>query len=83
MQFGNLSPEQLSKLLGAAGGQLGMDPGQLKQQIESGNLSDITSKLTPEQSAQMGQLLSDPAAVQKLLSNPQVAGFLQNFMKGK
>lgn len=83
MQLGNLSPDQISKLLGIAGDKLGMQPDQIKNQIESGNLSELTNKLTPEQSQQMSQLLNDPAAVQKLLSNPQVAGFIQTFMKGK
>lgn len=83
MSFGNLSPDQVNKLLSMAGGQLGMSPEQLRSQLASGNLEGITSKLDSRQSSQLSETLKNPEAIKTMLGNPQIAGMLQNFLKGK
>jgi hypothetical protein len=82
MNLNSLTPEQRERLLKAAGGQLGMSPEALKNQLESGQLDALLSRLSPEQSGQIGALLKNPAAVSQLLQNPQVAELLKKFMKG-
>ena len=49
----NLSPKQIDGLLKMAGSRLGRDPQQLRQQLESGNLQQITQGMNPQQQQQV------------------------------
>ena len=56
----NLSPKQIDGLLKMAGSRLGRDPQQLRQQLESGNLQQITQGMNPQQQQQVAEILKDP-----------------------
>ncbi len=79
----DLSPEQTQRLLNMAGQQLGADPGQLKQQLENGGLNDLMSRMNPQQSARLGQLLQNPEELRKTLASPAVRLMLKNLLGGR
>ena len=79
----DLSPEQTQRLLNMAGQQLGADPNQLKQQLENGGLNDLMSRMDPQQSARLGQLLQNPEELRKTLASPAVRLMLKNLLGGR
>lgn len=74
----NLSQAKQNALLRMAGKQLGADPNQLKDQLESGNLQDVVQSLNPEAQQKINGLLQNPDALNALLSSDQVQGLLKN-----
>ena len=79
----NLSPKQLDGLLKMAGSRLGRDPQQLRQQLESGNLQQITQGMNPQQQQQVAEILKDPQAIARFVENPQVQQMIAQLMKGR
>lgn len=67
----NLSPKQIDGLLKMAGSRLGRDPQQLRQQLESGNLQQITQGMNPQQQQQVAEILKDPQAIARFVENPR------------
>ena len=79
----NLSPKQIDGLLKMAGSRLGRDPQQLRQQLESGNLQQITQGMNPQQQQQVAEILKDPQAIARFVENPQVQQMIAQLMKGR
>ena len=79
----NLSPKQIDGLLKMAGSRLGRDPQQLRQQLESGNLQQITQGMNPQQQQQVAEILKDPQAIARFVENPQVQQLIAQLMKGR
>ena len=79
----NLSPKQIDGLLKMAGSRLGRDPQQLRQQLESGNLQQITQGMNPQQQQQVVEILKDPQAIARFVENPQVQQMIAQLMKGR
>ena len=63
----NLSPKQIDGLLKMAGSRLGRDPQQLRRQLESGNLQQITQGMNPQQQQQVAEILKDPQAIARFV----------------
>ncbi len=79
----NLSPKQIDGLLKMAGSRLGRDPQQLRQQLESGNLQQITQGMNPQQQQQVAEILKDPQAIARFVETPQVQQMIAQLMKGR
>ena len=79
----NLSPKQIDGLLKMAGSRLGRDPQQLRQQLESGNLQQITQGMNPQQQQQVAEILKDPQAIARFVENHQVQQMIAQLMKGR
>ena len=79
----NLSPKQIDGLLKMAGSRLGRAPQQLRQQLESGNLQQITQGMNPQQQQQVAEILKDPQAIARFVENPQVQQMIAQLMKGR
>lgn len=79
----DLSPEQTQRLLNIAGQQLGADPGQLRQQLENGGLAELMGRMSPQQAAQMNQLLQNPEALRQTLASPAVRMMLGRLLGGR
>lgn len=76
----NLSQDQLNRLLGVAGKKMGIDPENLKTQMESGKLDGILQGLSGDQRDKISGLMHDPAAMQQLISDPKVQQLLKGLM---
>lgn len=76
----NFSQEQLNRLLGVAGKKMGIDPENLKTQMESGKLDGILQGLSGDQRDKISGLMNDPAAMQQLISDPKVQQLLKGLM---
>ncbi len=74
----NLSDLKKNALLQMAGKQLGTDPNKLREQLETGNVSDIVDGLDAQQREKLNGFLNNPKALQALLGNTQVQDLLKN-----
>lgn len=79
----NLSPQKLDALLKIAGQKLGRDPQDLKNQLQNGQLDQVTKGMSPRQQQQIGSILSDRKKLGQMLESPQVKQMLEQLMKGK
>lgn len=76
----NLSQEQMNRLLGVAGKKMGIDPENLKAQMDSGQLDGILQGLSGDQREKISGLMQNPAAMQQLISDPKVQQLLKGLM---
>ena len=74
----NMNEIKKNALLQMAGKQLGQDPAQLRQKIESGQVDDLVGQLTPQQKQQLSGLLANPQALNALLGSDQVQNLLKS-----
>ena len=71
------NPQNTDQLLNMASKQFGKTPEQLKAQLAQNDLSGFG--LSPAQQQQVQNILNNPEAMNKLLSNPQIAQMLKGF----
>ncbi|MCL2580543.1 MAG: hypothetical protein FWE32_11045 [Oscillospiraceae bacterium] len=69
-------------LLQMAGKQLGTDPAQLKQKLDSGQTDDIVNSLNPQQRDQLSALLQNPQALSALFGSAQVQNLIKSLGGG-
>ncbi|MCL2057377.1 MAG: hypothetical protein FWH02_09215 [Oscillospiraceae bacterium] len=79
----NLSPDKMDFLLGMAGKKLGKDPQSLKQQLESGNISEAINGLDESTKNKIGDILKDPKALEAILKSDKAKDIISGFAKGK
>lgn len=75
-----LTPDQLQALLNYASQRLGISPEQLKETVQSGNLSSLTDKAGGND---LSALIKDPQKAEQLLRSPQAQALLNQLMGGK
>ena len=68
------------KLLNLAGKKIGMNPDTLKRDIESGNFQNLN--IPEDKKRQIGEILNDQEALNKILSNPNLQRLLDSLTKG-
>ena len=73
----NLNEMKKNALLQMAGKQLGKDPGELKQKLESGQVQDIVNGLSDEQRQKLQSVLQNPQQLNALLGSEQVQNLLK------
>jgi len=64
-------------LLQMAGKQLGKDPAELKQKLESGQVQDVVNSLSDEQKQKLQSVLQNPQQLSALLGSEQVQNLLK------
>lgn len=55
---------------------------ELINRAKNGQVEDLLSKLKPEESAKLQEILSDKEATNRLLATPQAQQLLKLFVKG-
>lgn len=78
MKFQN--NDNLDNLIKQAGQKTGINPDQLKQNIDSGKLDQLVSKMKPADAARFQQILSNPQMAQQMLNTPQAQMLIKRFM---
>ena len=78
----NLDPRQVEVLLQSLAQQMGCSPESLRQQLQSGNISGITSSMG-ESGRQVQQLLKDPRQLQQAMNSPQMRELLRRIQGQK
>lgn len=73
----------LSGLINQASKNLGMNPNDLKQQIENGKLDALMKNLSPAQAQGVKQAMANPELAKKMMQSPQVQQMMKNFFKQK
>lgn len=77
----NLSPEQTDALLSMASKKMGIDPADLRRQMQSGDMSGRAQRAwRPAQRDRIQSLMQNPAAIQQLVQNPKVQQLLRGLM---
>lgn len=71
------NPNNIDNLLNMAGQRLGKSPEELRQQLAQNNLGGLG--LSAQQQQQIQNILQNPAELNKILSNPQIAQLLKGF----
>lgn len=78
----NIDPKKLAEILGSS--RIGGEEKQnLQHAVDSGDLSSFLNKLSPAQSSQLQQILSDKAKTEQLLSTPQAKMLLKKLIGNK
>ena len=77
----DMNDKNMDNLLSFAGKKMGCDPIELKKNIESGNFQNLN--LPDAQKKQLGELLGDKEALNKILSNANVQKLLNSITKGR
>lgn len=72
-----LSPAQMESLLQSLAQQLHCDPNQLRQQLQSGNLSAVTRSMNGSDVQQVQNLLKDPRQLQQVMNSPEMKELLR------
>ncbi|MCL2856354.1 MAG: hypothetical protein FWE19_01330 [Oscillospiraceae bacterium] len=73
----NLNEMKKNALLQMAGKQLGKDPAELKQKLESGQVQDVVNSLSDEQKQKLQSVLQNPQQLSALLGSEQVQNLLK------
>lgn len=74
---GNMDTDRLLKF---AGSKMGMDPENLKRNIESGNFQNLN--IPEDKKRQIGEILNDQEALKRILNNPDLQRLLDSLTKG-
>ena len=72
----NLNEMKKNALLQMAGKQLGKDPSELKQKLESGQVQDVVNGLSDEQKQKLSSVLQNPQQLNAILGSEQVQTLL-------
>lgn len=72
-----LTAAQMEQLLQALAKQLHCDPAQLRQQLQSGSLGGIASKMDGDSARQLQELLKNPRQLQQVMNSPQMKELLR------
>ena len=75
---GGISKLQESALLAAAAQRLGKSPAALRSELQSGGLEALAGSLDAPQRERAVQLLNDPQALRRTLSDPRVQALLED-----
>lgn len=78
----NLSEDKQNALIQMAAQKLGKDPAELKKQLESGQIDNITKGMDSKTTGQLNALLNNPKAVEALLGNENIRNILSGLGKG-
>jgi len=78
-----LNPSQIDFLLKTVGKQLNTNPEQLKNQIESGNISSIANSIGGEAGQRLQQVLNSPQQMQSVINSPDMQKLLASLNGGK
>lgn len=76
----NMDPEALKKMIGESKIDSATKKA-LNDATEKGDMSAFLSKLSPEQSKKLQDILSDEAATKRLLSTPQAQLLMKKLLK--
>jgi len=78
-----ISAMQAKALLAAAAKRLGKTPEELRAAVQNGGAQSLLSGLDENGQARAKELLADPAALRRALSDPGVREALARFSSGK
>lgn len=77
----NLSQDQLQALLQYASKKLGTTPEKLVKTVNQGNLSSLTSGMSPGEAAKVQSLMSDQKKAEQLISSPEAKQLIQKILE--
>ena len=82
MERKNMNPQQVDQLLQAASKKLGVQPEQLRSELESGKYDKVLKNMSQKDSAMLQKVMQNPKMMEKLISSPQAKALYQK-LSGK
>ncbi len=80
MQF---QGKDLTGLLEVVSKKLGMQPDQLRKELQEGKFDNAMKSMKPSEAAKFRQAVSNPQMVEKLMSSPQAKALYEKLTNGK
>lgn len=74
------SKEALDRLAHQAGGQLNMQPGEVRKAVEAGQVDNLLGKLSTDDASRVKAVLSDEQKTRELLNSPAAQALLKKLM---
>ncbi len=75
--------KDLNGLLEVVGKKLGMQPDQLRQELQAGKFDNAMKNMSASDAAKFRQAVNNPQMVEKLMSSPQARALYQKLTGGK
>ena len=72
-----MDPQRMDSWMNGAAQQLGVSPDALRNAMQSGNTSQLLSKMNPEDARMLQQALSDKNTAARILSSPEAQAIMQ------
>ena len=72
--------EGLDRLARQTGGQLNMQPGEVRQAVESGKVDNLLGRLSADDANRVKEVLSDEKKTRELLNSPAAQALLKKLM---
>lgn len=79
----NIDKDKLIDIIDKVSDKLGADTNKLKDAVRQGKIDNIFNNLNASDSQKLKQILSDKAAVNRLLSTPQAQMLLKKLIKDR
>lgn len=76
----NSNDKNINDLIRKASQTSGVDANTLKNNVDSGKLDEIVSKLNPQDAKRFQQIMNNPQMAQNLLNTPQAQALIKKFM---
>ncbi|MEG2143875.1 MAG: hypothetical protein RRY40_00960 [Oscillospiraceae bacterium] len=73
--------KSMDSLLNYAGKKMGCSPEEIKKSLESGNFDSLN--MSAAQKKQVGEILKDKEALNKILTDPGVQNLINSITRGK
>ncbi len=74
-----MADNNFNKMFGDLSQKLGMSEDNLKSAAKKGNVQDMLKNVSPEQSKQIEDILSDPEKTRQILNSPQAQALMKLF----
>jgi len=79
----NMNQKNLDALLSMASKKLGGSPDELKKNLQSGDISQLTKGMSAEDSASFKKALSDKNLLNKVMSSPEAQSIMKKLSGSK
>lgn len=76
-----LNENDKNKLIAIAGKKLGMNPDDLKNQLDNGKLEGAMANMSKQDAAKLQMFMKDPKKMEQLMSSKQAQDILGRLLK--
>ena len=78
-----MNQKSMDALLNMVSKKMGTTPDKLKNDIQSGNLNQLTNGMSQEESAKLKQVLSNKELTEKIASSPEAQALIKKLSGNK
>ncbi len=75
--------DNMNELISVVSKKLGVPPGQLRSELESGKFDSALNNMKPAEEAMFNKIVSNPKALEQFMNTPQAKALYQKLTGGK